>query len=528
MKSISSFPSFFRVAYKKMLDGRSIAKTLLLWILFFSSLITLSLSGIQLFIDYKSELNTINSRLDEIEHSYKNSIEASLWNVDREQLDIQLEGIRRLPDIQQVSVKEIQNSANPIVLIKGESLGTAIKRHYELIHVNETESFAIGVLTIEASLTAVYQRLINKALTIMVIQGVKTFFVSFFILFVFYRLVTRHIVEIEHFLKNVDLRHSFTELRLSREERKVPDELDHLVSAYNLMLFDLRQAYSDIRVVNDELKRDIVARKKAEAEVKLLNEELERRVFVRTAELEAANRELNAFCYSVSHDLRAPLRRIDGFRHNISVSYSHKLDQQGIHYLSRMEACTNEMNAMIESFLILSKSTSAELNLQDVSLSEVVNRVIFNLRERDEHREVAVKVQKNVIAFCDPKLVELIISNLTDNAWKYTSKNNAAEIRFYKIKRNGEQIYVIEDNGAGFNMEHAQNLFAPFTRLHKLSDFQGVGIGLATVKRVAARHGGRVWAESSVGNGAKFFFTLKARDGLEARNELIAEGIIKP
>lgn len=506
---------FKELALSEYFGRQGIGKKLLVWIIFFSSLITLSLSAIQLFIDYKVEVGTINTRLDEIESSYKDVIEASLWNVDREQLNIQLEGIVRLPDIQAVVVKENQNIGNAIFLEKGTSTGSSVMRNYDLEHKDGDETFLIGHLYVEASLTAVYQRLLNKAVTIMVVQGIKTFFVSFFILFVFYRLVTRHIINMEDFLKNVDVRHSQTELVLARKGKESDDELDHLVTAYNSMVGDLRQAYDDMRVVNERLKKDIAARKTAESHVKLLNEELEARVRARTAELEAANKELNTFCYSVSHDLRAPLRRVNGFRHNIDVEFSNKLGTRGKHYLSRMESCTNEMNAMIDSFLTLAKSTNTELIIEEVNLSKVVNRILATHQEKDTSRKMTIKVQPNVKADCDIRLVELLLNNLLDNAWKYTSKKEGAEITFSQKKLNGERIYVIADNGAGFNMEYADNLFTPFTRLHKVSDFQGIGIGLATVKRVTARHGGKVWAESSVGDGATFFFTLKSKGGLE-------------
>ena len=509
MKSGLGFKEMF---FSEYLGKQGIAKTLLVWIVFVSSLITLSLSAIQLFIDYKVEVGTINTRLDEIESSYKGVVEASLWNVDKEQLDIQLEGIARLPDIQAVIVKETQNFDNAILLEKGESVGSSISRIYNLQYKDGDEAFFIGTLYVEASLSEVYQRLLNKAVTIMIVQGIKTFVVSFFILFLFYRLVTRHIIHMEHFLRNVNVRHSLSQLSLSRGDRKSDDELDHLVSAYNSMIVDLRQAYEDMHVVNNKLKEDIAARKSAEAKVKSLNEELESRVELRTAELEAANKELNAFCYSVSHDLRAPLRRVKGFGYNLKMEYGNKLGVRGVHYLARMESCTDEMNAMIDSFLTLAKSTNTELLIEEISLSDIVHRNLGNLKEKDPARNVSIRVQPNVKAMCDARLIGLLLTNLLDNAWKYTAKKDGAEIIFSQKKLNGERIYVVEDNGAGFDMEYANNLFTPFTRLHKVSDFRGIGIGLATVKRVAARHGGRVWAESSVGKGAKFFFTLKAKN----------------
>lgn len=506
-------PSFSSINLNRNFARKnSIAKILLIWIVVFSSLITVLLSGIQLYIDYKIELDTINNRLDEIESSYVGSIEASLWNVDVEQLEIQLEGIKRLPDIQAVIIEETQTVGNAIQLQKGELEEGGVTRKYDLIHFDNGDTIHTGVLYIQASLKAVYQRLLNKALTIMFVQGIKTFFVSLFILYLFYRLVTRHIIHIENFLNSVDLRSSFRRLSLRREGKPRHDELDKLVEAYNAMSINLRQAYDEVQMVNYELEEDIVARKKAEAEVKLLNEELEDRVEQRTAELQAANKELNSFCYSVSHDLRAPIRRVDGFRRNLLSSYSDVFDEQGQHYMKRMEACIVEMNEMIDSFLKLSKSTSFELKMTEVSLSEIAQRATSRLQERESQRQVTVDIQPDITAYCDSRLIESLLTNLLDNAWKYTAHAEKAAIGFYMIEQSGERIFVVEDNGVGFDMDFAKNLFAPFTRLHPGEEFQGTGIGLATVKRIVARHGGTVWAESAVGRGTKFFFTLKAGD----------------
>lgn len=362
------------------------------------------------------------------------------------------------------------------------------------------------------ALKNVYERLVKKALTIMLVQGVKTFFVSLFILYLFYRLVTRHIIFIENFLKDVDLTLPFSELRLQRKKKVFDDELDHLVRAYNTMSVNLQEAYLDLKQVNIELENDIIARKKAEAEVKQLNEELEYRVEQRTAEIEAANKELNAFCYSVSHDLRAPIRRIERFRCNFEVSYGDMLDKQGVHYLNRIAACVSEMNEMIDSFLTLSKATTVELSFERVNLSVIAKRTIARLQERDEGRQVKMLIEDGMVAYGDSRLAELLIANVLGNAWKYTSKTSQPQIAFYSKVIDGEKVYIVEDNGVGFDMSFAKNLFTPFTRLHTTKDFSGIGIGLATVKRIVARHGGRVWAESEVNVGAKIFFTLKGKD----------------
>ena len=494
---------------QRLSKNQSIGKKLLIWIVFFSSLITILLSGIQLYVDYQVEITDIDMRLDEIENSYKSSVEASLWNVDIEQLEIQMEGIKRLPDVQAVIVKEKQDIDSAIFLQKGDKDNYGVFRNYDLIQIDGSDVIHIGNLYVEISLKAVYQRLFNKALTIILVQGVKTFFVSLFILLVFYRLVTRHLITIELFLKEVDLKHSFSQLNLFRSKKQPKDELDNLVDAYNSMSSDLRDAYNELKIVNSQLEEDIIARQKAEKEVILLNEELEQRVLLRTAELEAANKELNTFCYSVSHDLRAPMRRIDGFRNNFEELYGDTIDQKGQHYLNRMKVCVMEMNEMIDSFLILSKATSFELVLSAVNLSVVAARIMERLQEKESHRDIRLHIQDDVIARCDVRLVELLLSNLLENAWKYTSKMPFTRIRFYTKEMEGAVVYIVEDNGVGFDMELAGNLFAPFTRLHLPQDFQGVGIGLATVRRIVARHGGKVWADASVNQGATFYFTLK-------------------
>jgi len=216
---------------------------------------------------------------------------------------------------------------------------------------------------------------------------------------------------------------------------------------------------------------------------------------------------------SLNTGLSSVPRRVEGFRRNFSDAYAHQIDEQGKHYLTRIEACVNEMNMMIDSFLKLSKSTNCELKLTEVNLTIVVSRIISRLKEKDSLRDVDISIQDGVLANCDNRLVELLLTNLIENSWKYTSHKQRACISFSVMELHGEHVFVVEDNGAGFDMEFSGKLFTPFTRLHSNEEFSGVGIGLATVKRIVARHGGHVWAESLVGEGAKFFFTLKVSTG---------------
>ena len=227
-------------------------------------------------------------------------------------------------------------------------------------------------------------------------------------------------------------------------------------------------------------------------------------------ELERANNELEAFSYSVSHDLRAPLRAIDGFSQALLADYSDKLDEEGRGYLERVRGATKRMMQLIEDLLSLSKITTASVTRVRVDLTDLARKVLTELGGRDPQRTVTTKVADGLEAQADPRLITVMLENLLGNAWKFTSKQPAATIEVGKEARDGETVYFVRDNGAGFSMEHATKLFAPFQRLHAASDFEGTGIGLATVNRVVARHGGRVWAEAKLGQGATFLFTLGA------------------
>jgi len=225
-------------------------------------------------------------------------------------------------------------------------------------------------------------------------------------------------------------------------------------------------------------------------------------------ELEGANKELEAFSYSVSHDLRAPLRAIDGFSHALLVDYESKLDEQGRDYLQRVRGATKRMTQLIDDLLSLSKITRASLARQRVDLSDLAKHVLAELGVRDPARRITTRVANDLVVQADPQLITVMLENLLGNAWKFTSKQPAATIEVGKESRGEETVFYIKDNGAGFSMEHATKLFAPFQRLHAADEFEGTGIGLATVNRVVTRHGGRVWAEARLGQGATFLFTL--------------------
>lgn len=249
-------------------------------------------------------------------------------------------------------------------------------------------------------------------------------------------------------------------------------------------------------------------RRRAEAEVRSLNAELERRVAARTVELEAANRELESFAYSVSHDLRAPLRHMGGFSQALIEDYGNTLDYKAKQFLERIRVGSIRMGQLIDDLLKLSRLSRGGLELERVQMSNIAFTIIDELREAEPDRFVTVEIAPDMDVIADARLMRVALSNLLGNAWKFTGKNPDARIEFGMVARVGGAAYFIRDNGVGFDMIYVHKLFTPFQRLHTSKEFEGTGIGLATVSRVFHRHGGTVEIESAVGKGTTVYFTI--------------------
>ncbi len=276
-------------------------------------------------------------------------------------------------------------------------------------------------------------------------------------------------------------------LRMADTQRAVINILDD---------FDIEKG--NVERVNIELRSEIAERTRAEEALRHAN-----------ALVEAANRELEAFSYSVAHDLRAPLRSIDGFSQALLEDYCERLDEEGKSYLGRVRESAQHMAQLIDALLSLSRLSRAELNRTRVDLAAIARSVFLKLERAQPARSVEFVANGEVIAMADARLIRIVIENILGNAWKFTSNRACARIEFGTTSQSPPTTYFIRDDGAGFDMAYAEKLFAVFQRLHTTREFEGTGIGLATVQRIIHRHGGRIWAEGAVGLGATFYFTLE-------------------
>jgi PAS domain S-box-containing protein len=276
--------------------------------------------------------------------------------------------------------------------------------------------------------------------------------------------------------------------------------------------FPIEASISQVEVAGSKLftviLRDVTQHIQDEQEILRLNAELDRRVQERTAELRAANQELESFSYSVAHDLRAPLRAMVGFSQALMEDYGEHIDREARVYLDQIVRGSEHLAELIDGLLQLSRSVRGELHRDQVDLSALSVAILKEFARQEPARSVAWQVQNGLMVRADPRMIEIMMRNLLGNAWKYTSRSPAASIRVYASDEGPQRLFHVADNGSGFNMAHSEKLFQPFQRLHRHDEFPGIGIGLATVQRILNRHGGQIHAISAPGEGAEFTFTL--------------------
>jgi len=307
--------------------------------------------------------------------------------------------------------------------------------------------------------------------------------------------------------------------RLLRENRLYQERLEQLVEERSAQLraanAELRAALDQLQAQHEDLQAKDQGLQQAAEEIRRFNVELERRVddrtaelSARTAQLQAANKELEAFSYSVSHDLRGPLTRIANFSELLQEDYADRLDAKGLHYLQRIGVACQHMSQLINDLLNLARVARSEMHYQAVDLAALAQAIVDDLRGTQPDRRVEFVCASPLSATADPNLMRVLLANLLHNAWKFTSKHPAARIEMGQVEHGGKPAYFVRDDGAGFDMEQASRLFGAFQRFHSAADFDGTGVGLATVQRIVHRHGGQVWAQSVVEQGTTVYFTL--------------------
>ena len=345
------------------------------------------------------------------------------------------------------------------------------------------EERPLGTLLIQADLGEIRDRQRRYAGIVLAVLG-GSFLLALAMSRLVEKTISRPIVHLADTARAVSSQKDYS----VRAAEEGSDEIGLLVGTFNEMLDQIQRQDSDLK----EARAD-----------------LERRVETRTRDLAAANKELEAFSYSVSHDLRAPLRAIDGFSKAVLTDYSPQLDERGRHYLERVRAATQRMSQLIDDLLGLARVSRRELVRKRADLSEIASQVGAELSRRQPTRQVRVDIQPGLTAEVDPHLLTIVFENLMGNAWKFTGKRADARVEVGRQADGSAPTFYVRDNGAGFDMEYADKLFGAFQRLHAEADFEGTGIGLATVQRIVTRHGGHIWAEGAVDKGATFYFTLE-------------------
>jgi len=362
--------------------------------------------------------------------------------------------------------------------------------------VEEAGSQRLGTLYLASDLGAIYDTFRLSGVIGLAVMAVALL-AAYLLSWILQGTISQPILALAETARAVSTRQDYS----VRAPRLGADELGTLTDAFNQMLGRIAEQKGELQRYAADLERRVEERTH---ELQERNESLRRNA----AELLAANTELDAFAYSVSHDLRAPLRSIDGFSQILLEDYMEKLDEAGRESLQRVRAASQRMGTLIDDLLKLARVTRAEIRTEDVDLSGMAREIVADLQRTTPERQVDCEIAPGLKARGDTRLLRVALDNLLRNSWKYTLKQPAPRVEFRSTDANGGRTFMVRDNGAGFDMKYADKLFGVFQRLHSAADFEGTGIGLATVRRIINRHGGRIWAEGAVDQGATFYFTL--------------------
>lgn len=596
---------------KLHLARHSIARKLILYVILFSSVLTLIITCAQLYYDYSVEMDNIHNSLYQIESVHLEAISATVWAVDKQNARTQLEGILKVPGMEYLEITE----NNKVWMTAGKRKSeNFIDNTYPLVHFSRGKLRTIGHLKAVASLDHIYDLLIHKAITIFFSNGIKTFFVAGFMLLLFHRLITRHILSIANFVENHDIDNENLErleLNFSQGKPGIKNELVTLADHLNSMQEKINSSYSKLKsseekyrklvelaqegiwtidekgstifvnpamasmlgystdemmgkhlfdfmdeqgkeIAAQNMKRrksgireahdfeflrkdgqriytnmatapvydsagtytgaiagvmDITDRVRAEKELRDHQQLLEAVVQERTKSLEISNKELEAFSYSVAHDLRTPLRSITSFSQILYDEEFKKLSEDSKDNLNRIIRAGKDMSQLIDELLELSRISRVDIQYTTVNLSELAENIINQLLSCYPDRKTKIVITENLEVTADKTLMQILLQNLIQNAWKFTYGEELSVIEIGQTIFKGYTCIYIKDNGIGFDMQYKHKLFEPFQRLHGI-DYSGNGIGLATVKRILNRHGGKIWAEAKESVGATFYFTV--------------------
>lgn len=471
------------------------------------------ISMIQILFDFRTEQKRINRTVIQVLNTAKASASQAAYSLNTELADRVVNGLFEYRPIYFAQInddfgRQLATRKRPAVEHDLEWLSPLIDVDYGLysvpLYIQDNAKSNIGEMRVRVDRFLVAQNFIQRAGFVILTGIVRNCILAVFFGFLFYFTLGRPVMTTVGALSGIDPAEPGKN-RLVAPRGHGDDELGLLTDKLNDILQNFQETLDERSLHEAELQKN-------QHTIHQLNQRLEERVRQRTSELEAANKEMEAFTYSVSHDLRAPLRTIAGFSDILQDEYGKQMDEQAHHYLDRVRKGTHRMETLINDLLKLSRSTRGEMHPTSIDMSALVEEILEELQQTTPLRQVSLQVTPNIRCLADKRFIRLVLENLLSNAWKYTSKQENAEIIFGKIMEDKREIFFVQDNGAGFDMHYADKLFTPFQRLHSTREFDGTGVGLATVQHIIHRHGGDVWATAEIDKGATFYFTLPHRD----------------